>query len=89
MSDHYLAGWGQALIWGLIIVVVGIVGAVLIVLLSRRFRSHLFPSPRRPTKYVDAWRLYRLPPGAGADTADMAPDEEPGGDDPGPSPPTA
>jgi len=87
MSEDYIARWGQTLVWGLIILLIGLVGAVLIVLISRRIRSYMFPSPRKPTKYVDAWKLYRLPSEPGLGDADMAPDEDFGDGGPEPRPP--
>lgn len=80
-SARRLARWGHVLSWGLIIALAGIFGAVVIVVFSRRFRSYILRGPRQTTRYVDAWRMYRLPPDSDAD------DQGANNDDPAGKPP--
>lgn len=56
-----LSRWREAVFWGLILLLIFVVGAAAIVRFSERFRSFIGRGARRPTPSDDAWSRSKLP----------------------------
>ncbi len=54
------------LLWLLILVVVAVCSLIALRRFARGLRRWLLPTRNRPSEYVDAWKLYKLPPDADA-----------------------
>jgi hypothetical protein len=75
MQDRRVKRWAKAFSWTAVILLVFAFGAAAIVVFSRRFRDYLIRPSRKPTEYVDVWKLHKLPP-----ESDAGEPGRPGGD---------
>jgi hypothetical protein len=61
MQDRRVKRWAKAFSWTTILLLIFVVAAIAIVVFSRRFKEYLIRPKAKPTEYVDAWQMYRLP----------------------------
>ncbi len=60
-----LLRWRQTFFWGVVLLIVFLISAVVIIRFSIRYRRYLLSGKKaRPTPTEDVWKMHKLPDGA-------------------------
>ena len=59
--DPRMAMWRLLFFWGVILLLVFLVGAGVIIRFSKRFRTLILSDPSPPTSNEDVWAMHRFP----------------------------
>jgi len=78
-DDPRVQSWGRAMVWGVVLVLVFIVGTWAIIVFTRRYLQFLNRESSEPTAVDDVWSMHRLPPETDLEATD---DSETGGSNP-------
>lgn len=66
-DDPRIRAWGRVMLWGIVLVLIFLVGMTAIIIFSRRYMDYLNRTPHEPTSTDDVWSMHRLPSGIDSD----------------------